>query len=344
MRAGVASGDLTPQPGIQLGGYPGGGRANTGVHDRLHAAALYLDDEHGGTFLLIATDLFWITRAQADAIRGGIAARSGLHPDRILTTASHTHSAPWMLPMFNTLPGEPEVAPEVSAEYVEFAVETCVSLGVAAIEGAFEAQVGYGLTRRGAESGIGGNRRDLEHGPSDPDLPVLLVRDRAGDLRAVWTAYACTPRSSRQPTPWSARISRGACGSPSRSATPGAVFLYSMGCAGDQSTRYYRHGQAFDEAERYGRILGDGVAEAVAGARWMNSARLRLATANVDLVSKQLPAPEVVERRVGELRKHASELAEANADYVTQQTASLALLGAQCEWGNALKQAAGTLK
>lgn len=42
--AGNAIADISPNPGEKLGGYPHYPRNNTGVHDPLYAACLYLDN------------------------------------------------------------------------------------------------------------------------------------------------------------------------------------------------------------------------------------------------------------------------------------------------------------
>ena len=76
-KAGVAVADITPPLGVELGGYPYFERGNTGAHDPLVASVLCLE-EAGKRLILIATDLFWITRGQADSIRKGVAEETGI--------------------------------------------------------------------------------------------------------------------------------------------------------------------------------------------------------------------------------------------------------------------------
>ncbi|WP_269451857.1 hypothetical protein [Tessaracoccus coleopterorum] len=43
---------------------------------------------------MLATDLFWITKGQADRIRTSIAEHTGVASSAVFITCSHTHSAP----------------------------------------------------------------------------------------------------------------------------------------------------------------------------------------------------------------------------------------------------------
>ena len=344
LRAGVAIGDLTPKPGVQLGGYPYVDRAATGVHDRLFAAALYLADRDGSAALLIVTDLFWITRQQADRIRHGIAGRSSLDPERIVVTCSHTHSAPWMSVVFKVLPGQPEFETDVDQEYVDSVVETCVDIGLTAMREVFEAQLGFTRTRCGAESGIGGNRRDPEQGVIDPELPILAVRDNVGRIRAVWTKYALHPTVLLGENTLVSADFPGAMRALLAERLPDAAFLYSMGTAGDQSPRYFRTGPTFEEVTRFGRTLGTAVTAALDDLAWVGGAPIRMATCEVRLPVKSYPPADQIAGRVAVLRAREQQLIASGASAADLQTANRWLLGAECDYLNALQAGSGELQ
>ncbi|MDR0416730.1 MAG: hypothetical protein LBH76_05340, partial [Propionibacteriaceae bacterium] len=255
--AGVKQRDISPAPGVELGGYPYFARANTGIHDPLMAAALYLDDGSGGRVVIVAADLFWITRRQADRIRAGVAERTGLSADEVLITCSHTHSAPWMSVIFEAGPDQPPFETRIDDGYIEQVSTSLIGLAVDAVGDTFEAVVGHGRVQCGAEAGVGGNRRDPEHGPVDADLPVLAVHDRTGRLRAVWTRYGLHPTILHGENTLVSADFPGAIRRTVNARHPQAVLLYSMGTAGDQSPRYFRRGQTFDEVERFGAVLGE---------------------------------------------------------------------------------------
>lgn len=343
MRAGVSSGDISPRLGVELGGYPYFQRANTGVHDSLHAGALYLDDGHGGRALLIVTDLFWITRPQADALRAAVSATTGVGVGNIVITCSHTHSAPWMNVVFEPFPGQPPYETRVDEGYVADVVDTCARLAGEAVASAFEAEVGFVTTSCGHEAGIGGNRRDPEQGEVDADLPVLAVRDTSGVLRAVWTKYAMHPTILQGDNTLVSADFPGAMRAVMARQHPETVFLYSMGTGGDQSPRYYRQGETFEEVERYGAILGHALIESLEALRWDADARVAMASRTLDLVVKTYPDASELGERVRHLRDREADLVAAGAPYTERQTANLWRLGAECDYHNALQQDDGRL-
>ena len=92
-RAGAAVVDITPEEGVSLDGpisKPGPAR---GVHDRLHARALVLDDSRI-RLAIVVTDLTMIERAVCEQIRQRVHEVTGLAPDHLLISAVHTHAAP----------------------------------------------------------------------------------------------------------------------------------------------------------------------------------------------------------------------------------------------------------
>ena len=91
-RAGAATADITPQKGVLLDGPISKNGPVTGVHDRLHARALVLDD--GKTRLgIVICDACMIGRDVFDQARTLIGQKSTMNPQFILMAATHTHAA-----------------------------------------------------------------------------------------------------------------------------------------------------------------------------------------------------------------------------------------------------------
>lgn len=340
MRAGIARRGITPELGVELGGYPYVERANTGVHDELVATALYLESD--GAFLVIATDLFWITRTQGTEIRTRIEAATGLPVSRMAITCSHTHSAPWMGVVFEGFPGRPFATP-VDDDYLEQALLACTEAGVEAVRSATEAKVGVALARCGAAEGIGGNRRNPDGGPVDEDLPLLCVADPDGTLRAVWTKYALHPTILQGDNVLVSADFPGSLRAEVEGRCDGVSLLYSMGTAGDQSPRWFRKGETFDETERFGRTLAAAVVESLDDVAWLDEPGIDADTRVIDLPVKQLPKPEQAEARVAELRAQVARLEAEGAEEKRLQTARLWLLGAECEWANSEQVVTGRI-
>lgn len=95
--AGAAKVDITPMPGIPLGGHSIEGGMGYGVWTRLWARAIYLEDGAGEPLVLVAADLWSIPAGLADAVIARVQQHHGLgHIDRsqLLLAATHTHHSP----------------------------------------------------------------------------------------------------------------------------------------------------------------------------------------------------------------------------------------------------------
>ncbi len=91
-RAGAATADITPAKGVLLDGPISKNGPVTGIHDRLHARALVLDD--GQTRLgIVICDACMIGRDVFDHARLLIGKQSTINPQFILMAATHTHAA-----------------------------------------------------------------------------------------------------------------------------------------------------------------------------------------------------------------------------------------------------------
>jgi neutral ceramidase len=66
--AGAATRDLTPIPGIPLGGYSMAGKVSRGFWTRLYARAIYLEDERGHSLVLVNTELMIMPAGLVDRV------------------------------------------------------------------------------------------------------------------------------------------------------------------------------------------------------------------------------------------------------------------------------------
>jgi hypothetical protein len=106
LRGGSCAQDITPQtlPVSMNGGYTD--RLVTLVHDRLHARCLVLDD--GTTKLVIVVcDNCALSRNVVDAAKQTASRSTGIPPENMLISATHTHSAPTAAALFQSDP-DPE--------------------------------------------------------------------------------------------------------------------------------------------------------------------------------------------------------------------------------------------
>jgi len=94
MNAGFAQADITPRLGVQLVGYgPYRNRAARKILSPLAARAMALRQGRERT-ILVNLDLCGTPRDLAIRIRAAVAARTGVRPDQVFVTSTHTHSGP----------------------------------------------------------------------------------------------------------------------------------------------------------------------------------------------------------------------------------------------------------
>ena len=206
-RAGAAAGIVTPPLGISInGGFTD--RLARHIHDELHARCLVLDD--GKTRLaIVVCDSCMIPRSVTDAAKALIAQRSGIPADRVLISATHTHTGPTCTPVFQSDPDK---------EYQQFVAVRIADAVQRAVNNLAPAQIAWGV---GKEPNQVFNRRwrmktgtvladpfggtndlvkmnppvespDLFEpaGPTDPDVSILAVQTPEGKPIAVLANYS----------------------------------------------------------------------------------------------------------------------------------------------------------
>ena len=92
--AGAISIDITPPPGMPMGGYSVLANKGQGFRTRIKARVIYLNDGKGHSVALVQTDLLAGSLLLHHKITEAVSERTGLRPGDIAITASHSHSAP----------------------------------------------------------------------------------------------------------------------------------------------------------------------------------------------------------------------------------------------------------
>ena len=164
-RAGAAKVVLPVAAGMDLMGYPDRAGPATGVHDALHVRALVLAAPD--PVALVSVELCWVGEDLVAAARERIARDTGIPPDRVFVSATHTHSGPH------------DQVVELDA-----AIAAAVAEAAAALR---PARVGAGF---GMVHGVALNRRRLED-PVDPALLALRVDGEDGRPLALYVGFGC---------------------------------------------------------------------------------------------------------------------------------------------------------
>lgn len=194
IRCGACEVVITPPLGSEIPGQFADRRV-TEVKDELYVKAIAIESD-GEALLLVVVDALFVLATETERIRKRIHAFTDISPERIMVSATHTHTGP---PIW---PGQDEA-------YLAELTRKAADAAILAYRRRQPARIGFGS---GREAGIAFNRRFrmkdgtvltnpgyqnpqlLEpEGPADPEVVVVRIDDEAGRPLAVVTNFACHP-------------------------------------------------------------------------------------------------------------------------------------------------------
>ncbi len=343
IKAAMTRADITPPLGLELAGYPHYPRNNTGFHDPLYAACMYLSNGEQEV-ALVTLDLLFFSKKHVAAARRLAKEKCGIAEQNIMISCSHTHSGPWASGRLDI--ESLEAGKEQPKEYVQTVINTIADMICEAKNNSFNAYFTSGVTVCGAESGIGGNRR-IPGGPHDPLVSVMAIKDEADAVRGIMVNYTLHPTFIHE---WS-----NVCTADYpcylkmqlEEMEPKALVGFAQGASGNQSSRYYRQGESYDEAERVGRILGKAAHTVLEKAEWTNELPIKVANSEIELELRDFGTEEELVAQVEHDEKIYKELYAKYGDsknrdeYYLWQNANLKLLGSEDQLGYVRMQKAG---
>jgi hypothetical protein len=193
-RAGVATVDITPAPGLWMAGFAARTEAARGTAMPLHAKALALEDARGRRAVLVTLDLLGVT--------GGMAARIAAEADRryqlpraaLMLNASHTHCGPVVDEMLSIAYDLTQAQRDAIAAYTRDLESRVVKVIGDALAALTPASLGYG--QGGCEFAANRRVQFTPDGPVDHVVPVLVVSratasSAAAAPLAIVFGYAC---------------------------------------------------------------------------------------------------------------------------------------------------------
>ncbi len=176
--AGAVSVDITPQPPVDLNGYILRFGKAQGIHDRLYANVLYI--ENGGKSLLLASlDLLTISYEVAESLRRRISEELQTPKEAVLLAAIHTHSSVGGPYLRNTGEESKKWRRSFEEKLIKAALEAKAKAKPSEFF-AYEAASAVGVNRRKPTRGI------------DPNLPFVLIKGDEAPI-ALLINYNCHP-------------------------------------------------------------------------------------------------------------------------------------------------------
>jgi flagellar hook-basal body complex protein FliE len=319
--AGAAQVEITPLKSMFLAGYPHVERDSTGVHDPLLSSALYLAD--GVTeVMFIGNDIIFIPKSLAMSIRKEIQQATGIPAANIMITATHTHSGPRTT---DSLCNQADVAvSNTDPDYVQFMGTRIVDAAIKAYNSAAPATLGLAVADG---TGVGTNRRDPD-GPSDLDVPVLLVRSVNTEKNIAAMLVCCMhPTVLHEDS----TLVSGDFPGMTRQYLQNNVLgvncpvVYHTGPEGNQSPRHVTKANTFEEATRLGEILGRAAEKVIAEIELTDNVTLAASQDFIELVPKVFVSVAKAEEQLKAAVDKLASLRSAGAPARKVRTA-------ECDW------------
>jgi hypothetical protein len=282
---GVAQIDITPTYPVRLSGFGFRRTESEGVTQRIWAKALAIDD--GTPAVLLTVDNLGIPARMVKEIAARLEKKTKLPGNRLAVTATHTHTAPMLTGVAPTLFGMPipKEHQEHIDRYTSELTDKLEKVALAALADRKPARLHWGI----GKVGFAINRR-TKGGPVDHDLPILVVRDLKGKVRAIYVSYAChcvTLSNNKISGDWA-----GYAQELIQDNFPGAIALVSVGCGADSNPSSGVTGDKTEIASRQGAEIAREVKRLAGGYLTPVTGRITVAVRRFELPLADPPSRE----------------------------------------------------
>jgi len=310
-RVGLATVDITPPPGLWMGGYAARKEPAQGAAQPLHAKAMAVADPAGRPAVIVTIDVLGLTEPAVDRIAEAARLQYGLPRERLLLCSSHTHSGPiirdQLAVAYDLKPSQWDDI-RASTRRIEGQV-------IEAVGGALQSMQPARLRRAQGAAGFAANRRTALNpgGPVDHAVPVLAIERSNGRLAGLLFGYAC--HNTTLPASFVSYHGdyAGVAKAELERRHPGVTALFIQGCGADANPQPRG---TIELAVQHGRALADAVDRALGGAVEV-AGPLRTAFTSVSLDYAPAPDAEAWRRRLEDenvyVRRHAQMMLDVIA-------------------------------
>lgn len=322
IKIGFSKSDITPPPGIVLGGYAGY-RPCGGTHDPLYCKTVVLDQE-GLRYCLIAMDLVCVDEGLYRRIAEKVSFL-GIEPQRLIVSAIHTHAAPHGVifgegPLTKVNCSTEESKPEFLT-YMEDVISKAVTTCQSSIENLEPFLI---RTAKGATPPVGSERHTGE--TPGGNLTILQCKTESGKLLTIYN-FPCHPTVlGPDNTLASADFTAGI-----EDLLEGNMTIFLNGAAGDISTRFTRQESSFTECVRMGELAAKYIQASIPDAPFIQPESLKGIHTKISLQPRPIMAVDTAET---ELKERTDKWEKAQADGADATTLRLLKTYVEGAWVN----------
>ncbi len=278
--AGIARRKISPFWGVELTGWGYYlNRTWLDVHDDLNATSLIVENGNQ-SIAIVSVDLMVISSEFTLTVRQQISVATGIRPQNILVSCTHTHNAP----ASEGLRGVGEVDPV----YEAWAARETATSAILAWQNRETVTISAGAT---AVSGITFNRT-RENGPVDENATVLRVDRADNSTLAVVVGFQAHPTVATILRPRS--VSRDAPGQICdliETAHPGCTAIYIQGACGD--VNFLREFVTPERHEEPGKAVAEAVLEFMAYVEPLDTSIIAASVATATIPTRRWTREEI---------------------------------------------------
>lgn len=326
LKAGIGKCDVSPRKPMFLVGYPHIERTSVGIHDPLYASALCLDDGNS-RIISVAVDILFVSSEMVRECRYRINTKTGINPENIMITATHTHSGPVTCDILAFM--DDPLVPAPDPEYMELLVNGIVDAACRAVNATEPAELAVTTAQ---VDGVGCNRLS-QHAVRDPEAGIIVVRQQnTGSIMAIQLYYSMHPTVMHEDSPFVSSDFPAYTRKHLEDKFSGVAVLYHNGNCGNLSPRYHVKKQTFAEAERLGRRLGEFAGDAISeinDADYKHDITLKSLQGFAQLKPRTFCSVEEAEINLRQARENYKRLKSKNAGHGPVRTAECTVFGAE---------------
>ncbi|MBQ4601042.1 MAG: neutral/alkaline non-lysosomal ceramidase N-terminal domain-containing protein [Oscillospiraceae bacterium] len=289
MKLGFARADITPDVGVELGGYAPY-RPCAGVHDRLYCKTVVLEQD-GQRYALMVLDMLCVDEALAKRIAQDVA-ELGIPEGHLIAAAIHTHAG-----VCGVVAGEGALAAvnrfgEADAALFGSYIQRVIRAAVESCREAVSKLEHFTVRKAQGEAPVIGSERHTGQ-PARATLTVLQCRTESGRSLTLYQ-LPCHPTVLSAANGLASADFVG--GIEPLLDTDMAVFI--NGAAGDISTRFTRREATFAECDRMARIAAEAVTALIESAEYTAPTPLKGLRTTLSLQPRPLETVAQAEKKL----------------------------------------------